>query len=46
MTKCTHKFRSLLEQLSLERAPIVDDEFMLLLNKSMPMSFRSFISSL
>jgi len=46
MTKCTHKFRSLLEQLSLARAPIVDDEVMLSLNKSMPMSFRNFISSL
>ncbi len=46
MTKHIHKFRSLIEQLSLARAPIVDDEAMLSLIKNMPMSFRSFISSL
>lgn len=39
MTKHIHKFTSLLEQLSLARTPIFNDEAVLSLLKSMPMSY-------
>jgi replication initiation and membrane attachment protein DnaB len=45
MTKHIHKFTSLLEQLSLVRTLVSNDEAMFSLLKSMPMSYKKIISS-
>jgi hypothetical protein len=46
MTKHIHKFTSVLEQLSLARTPVSNDEVMSSLLKSMPMSYKKIINSL